>query len=208
MLYSTERFSFRRPSRLVALFGLLACLYSSAHAQVGARTITRGLDQLTDEAAIIVQGHIQSVKFEPHPQLTNLNTIVVSMYVRTTLKGTQRKTLTFRQFVWDGDPVRAAKDYAKGEELLLLLGPTSEYGLSSPVGLEQGRFRVTHDRQGNSVVANGRNNVGLFTSIMKRTRSKGVALSPLTAVMTERAAGPVPLNDLQDLIRTLAGTKK
>jgi hypothetical protein len=208
MLYSIDCFALRRSFRLVALFGLLACLFSSAHAQVSGRTVTRGLDQLTDEAAIIVRGHVHSVKFEPHPQLANLNTILVSIDVTATFKGKQRETLTFRQFVWDGDPMRATKYYGKGEDLLLLLGPTSEYGLSSPVGLEQGHFRVTRDRKGNSVAVNGRNNAGLFDSIMKRTTSNGVALSPRAVAMIQRPAGPVALNELQDLIQTLARAKR
>ena len=48
----------------------------------GALTIPQALDQLTDEAHDIVHGYIRSVRVEPHPQLRNLNTIVVTLSVK------------------------------------------------------------------------------------------------------------------------------
>jgi len=42
---------------------------------------------------------------------------------------------------------------------LLLLGPTSPYGLTNTVGLEQGRFRILRDKKGEATAVNGRNNI-------------------------------------------------
>jgi hypothetical protein len=191
--------------RLCVLTLLFLALSANAIAQRGAHTIPRALDQLTDEAHDIVHGYIQSVKFEPHPQLRNLNTIVVSLSVKATYKGTPRKSLVFRQYVWDLDPWHATTEYGKGQEVILLLGPVSEYGLTSPVGLEQGHFRVTIDKKGQAVAVNGRNNSGLFDSVAQRARSRGLQLSPHTLAVTGRnAAGPVPLKDLEEAIRALA----
>src|SRR5262249_50234862 len=80
---------------------LTVCLPSSSLAQSGARTIPRSLDQLTAEADVTVHGYVTSARFEPHPQLRNLTTVVVTMRVIETFKGPTRKTITFRQYVWD-----------------------------------------------------------------------------------------------------------
>src|SRR6266404_8203655 len=66
---------------------------SNSHTQRGALTVTRGLDQLTQEAVVILRGYVTSAKVEPHPQLTSLMTVVVSMSVSETVKGTPRKSL-------------------------------------------------------------------------------------------------------------------
>src|SRR5262245_16377300 len=93
---------------------LTVCLPSSFFAQSSARTIPRSLDQLTAEADVIVHGYVTSARFEPHPQLHNLTTVVVTMKVIETYKGPTRKTITFRQYVWDLNQQKAAAgEYAK-----------------------------------------------------------------------------------------------
>jgi hypothetical protein len=83
------------------------------HGQHSARTISRGLDQLTDEADVIVHGYVSTIRIEPHPQRQNLNTILVTLEVKDTYKGTAHKSLTFRQYVWDSDPQRELAQYRK-----------------------------------------------------------------------------------------------
>lgn len=149
-------------SLLIVLSLLLTFDVPWAVAQRGALTAPRSLPQLTQEAERIVHGYVVSARVEPHPQFKNLTTVVITMKVAETLKGAPAQTLQFRQFVWDiRDKLDAAR-YGKGQELLLMLGPVSPYGLTSPVGLEQGRFVITRDRAGNAQAANGRGNLGLF----------------------------------------------
>lgn len=188
---------------------VMVCLPSSFFAQSSARTIPRSLDQLTSEADVIVHGYVTSARFEPHPQLRNLMTVVVTMRVVETYKGPARKTITFRQYVWDLNQRKAATgDYGKGQELLLLLRPVSEYGLTSPVGLEQGRFLISRDHRGNVTALNGRGNAGLFNSVAQRGQARGLHLSPRTlAVAQQHRAGPIRLNDLKEAIRTFVGTR-
>jgi len=190
------------------LLSLIALILPGSQAQTGARTVARSLDQLTKEADVIVHGYVTSVKLEPHPQLRNLTTTVVSIDVKDIYKGKPRKSIVFRQYVWDIVPHRNASEYSKGEELVLLLGPVSEYGLTSPVGLEQGRFRVYTDSRGQTVTVNGRGNRDLFRSVLERANAQGIQLSPRTAAMASHGqGGPVPLADLGDAIRTFAGTR-
>ena len=152
------------------------------------------------------QAQVVSTRIEPHPQLKNLMTVVVTMRVFDSYKGNPPKTLIFRQYLWDLRAQLGATGYAKGQELVLLLGPVSEYGLTSPVGLEQGRFKVSWDKSGKATAVNGRNDVGLFNSVEERARSRGTQLSPRTATLITKAkAGPIPLSDLEDCIRSFGG---
>jgi hypothetical protein len=198
----------RRRKCLVVL-GTLTCLMTvSAHAQRGALTVPRGLDQLTQAADVILRGYVTSTKIEPHPQLTNLMTVVVSMKVAEMVKGAPRKSIVFRQYVWDLRDQLDGAQYRKGEELLLLLGPVSENGLTSPVGLEQGRFRILRDKNGGALAVNGRGNRGLFDAVEKHAQARGLQLSPRVAALVIRPqTGPVPLADLEDAIRAFKRTR-
>lgn len=184
---------------------LMALLSSGAVAQRTALTVTSPLDRLTSEAHLIIRGRIAAARVEPHPQLTNLMTVVVTVNVDETLKGSARRTVQFRQYLWDIRDQRNAAGYAKGQEMLLMLGSVSQYGLTSPVGLEQGRFRIVREK-GEATAVNGRGNVGLFDSLAERARTRGVALSAKTATGLRRDR-PAPLTDLQDAIRAFARSK-
>jgi hypothetical protein len=135
-------------------------------------------------------------------------TEVVSLRVVETYKGRTQKKLVFRQYVWDLGAQANSADYHKGQELVLLLRPVSEYGLTSPVGLEQGRFQISRDRKGQITAINGRGNLGLFNSVEPRARNQGVQLSAKTLALARKTtAGPIPLADLEEAIRTFAGVR-
>ncbi len=188
-----------------AIFLLVLCLAVPAFSQRGAITAPVSLDQMSRRADRIVHGSVVSARVEPHPQLTNLSTIVITMQVQDTLKGKAATTLTFRQFIWDLRDKQDAAHYLKGQELLLFLNPVSEYGLTSPVGLEQGRFRITRDRTGKAYATNGRDNAGLFSGTEQRARAQHMKLSTkATTVVQQTNPGPIPLDDMKQTIRELA----
>lgn len=58
--------------------------------------------------------------------------------------------------------------YQFNEKVILFLTPESKLGLSAPVGLLQGVFRVRTDSTGDTWVANGINNEGLFAGMESR----------------------------------------
>lgn len=181
---------------------------SHLSAQRGALTTPRTIDELSQEATLIVHGYVVSTKVEPHPQLSNLMTVLVTMKVEETLKGSPQKSLQFRQYIWDMRDQLDAAQYAKNEDLVLLLGPVSQYGLRSPVGLDQGRFRVTRDNKGQSLAVNGRGNLRLFEAADQRAQASGIKLSArVSALAKQNSPGPVPLTDLEDAIRTFSRTK-
>lgn len=185
---------------------VVACVaMSPVWAQRGAVTVPRNLDQLTDRAADIVRGTVVSARVEKHPEFTNLDTVVVMLRVRETLKGQAQGTFTFRQYIWDIRDRYDAAGYRKGQDLLLLMIAPSRHGLSSPAGMTQGRFRIERDRSGRELATNGSGNVMLFRGMQAEVAKEGVALSPSQArLVTKHRSGPIEARELTALIRELA----
>jgi hypothetical protein len=176
-------------------------LAAPAWAQQGALTVPRNLQQLTDRAAHIVRGNVVSARMERHPEL-GLPMLVLTMHVRETLKGPHRESVTFRQYIWDYRDRISAVDYRKGDDVLLLMIAPSRYGLSSPAGLEQGRFRITRDAQGREMAVNGHGNALLFDGLEAQAAKEGTVLSATSArLLRQPPRGPVELRQLTGLIR-------
>jgi hypothetical protein len=195
----------RRP--LCGAFALAAALLLAAPAlaQRGAMTVPRNLEQLTDRAADIVRGTVISAHVEKHPQFTNLDMVVVTLRVRETLKGDARGTFQFRQHIWDIRDRWDAAGYRKGQDVLLLMIAPSRYGLSSPAGMTQGRFRIERDRSGHELAVNGSGNIRLFDGIVEAANSKGVTLTARqAALVAKHRGGPVALSELRGMIRAFA----
>jgi len=177
--------------------------------QGSALSVHQNIAELTQQAATIVRGQVVSAKVEPHPELTNLTTLVVTMRVSSTLKGQAASTFTFRQFLWDIRDKYEFGGYQKGQQLLILLNPISSYGLTSPAGMEQGRFLITRDAHGNMMASNGFANVGLFSDVETKAVSAKVQLSPTTTTLVrQHVRGPVALDQLETVIRQFAGASK
>lgn len=194
----------RRISRLLLLF-TASVAATAAFAQRGAMTVPRNLEQIVAGSADIVRGSVLSARVEKHPELSNLHTLVVTLKLRETIKGDARDTYTFRQYLWDPRDVREAAGYLKGQDYLLLMNAPSRYGLTSPAGMEQGRFLVTRDASGRDVAINGRGNALLMQGVGDGLAKGGASLSQDTAsLVAKHQRGPIPVDDLLRLVRELA----
>jgi len=200
--------SFGGPNRNALLLVVLLGLGSCCFAQQEALRIHRDIADLTDEASVIVHGTVVSSQLEPHPQFNNLKTVLVTMSVADCLKGTAAKTVTFRQYVWDIRSLSANGGYHKGEELLLFLRPPSQYGLTSPAGLQQGRFEITRDAKGQLLAMNAEHNAGLFVNLAAKAKQRHTTLPTASQKLAAQASGPVQLTDLKQVVRAFAGTTK
>ncbi len=177
-----------------------------ASAQRGAMTVPRNLEQLTDRAADIVRGTVLGARVEKHPELGNLDTLVVTLRVSDSIKGTASGTFTFRQYIWDTRDRKDSAGYLKGSEYVLLLNPSSRYGLTSPAGMEQGRFRVLRDAEGRQMAINGRGNTSLLRGVGGNLAQKGTPLSPASSRLVEKhQGGPIAVDDFVRLLRELVG---
>jgi hypothetical protein len=197
-------------SRLIApciVLALGVSLTPDLAAQRGAMTVQRNLAQLADRADVIFRGQVLSAKAEPHPELRGLQTIVVTLRVDEALKGNLAGIYTFRQYVWDIRDHFDAAGYRKGQHLLLLMNKPSRYGLTSPTGLEQGRFRIKGDATGATFAVNGRGNVGLFSTVPQQLQQKNVRPSTGAEKMMRTNHGAVRLEELSEVIRGLVGKR-
>jgi hypothetical protein len=194
------------PALLVGALSVV-CV-SPALAQRSALTYPRNIGELTAQAATIVRGHVVSARLAPDPQLKNLTTVVVAVRVQEVLKGQSGPLFTFRQFVWDLHSKYDAGGYRKGQEVLLLMNAPSQYGLSSPAGMEQGRFLIQPERDGRRIAVNGQGNAGLFRNLSALASQKGVTLSRRAATLVaQHRAGPVRVEDLEEIVKTFAGVR-
>jgi hypothetical protein len=190
------------------LLAVVACLATApAAAQRGAITVPRNLDELTDRAQDIIRGTVTDARVEKHPELDNLHTIVITLRVRETLKGQTRESYTFRQYIWDLRDRSDVAGYRKGQELLLLMNGSSRYGLTSPVGLEQGRFRIQRDRSGREVATNGTGNLRLFERLENGPGKPASLTERQSSLIAKHRGGPVALDELEAMIRAYAGNE-
>jgi hypothetical protein len=191
---------------IVRAFVLLAAcaMASAAFAQRGALTVPRNLEQIVSGSSDIVRGRVLSARVEKHPELSNLDTLVVTLKLSETIKGDARGTYTFRQYLWDLRDVRDAAGYYKGQEYVLLMNAPSRYGLTSPVGMEQGKFRIVPDGAGRAMAVNGRGNASLMQGVPAHLAKSGTVLPRnAAALVAKHQRGPIPADDLVDLIRQL-----
>ncbi len=173
-----------------------------AKAQQSARVMQRNLAEMVDEAATIVRGRVLSARVELHPQLHGLQTLVLTLRVAEVLKGEASREFTFRQWLPGLRDQSGRLQYKTGQEVLLLLIRPSEYGLSSPAGLEQGRFFVTRDDSGELRVMNTARNFGLFRNILKSAPGLPQRLSPAAQqLLTGHRGGPIPYEQFRELVR-------
>lgn len=183
---------------------LLALLCAPVLAQRGAIVASRNLAELTAQAETIVLARVVFAHVEPHPELHNLSTVVVTLRVSETLKGLPADTLTFRQLLWDPRDIADSAAYHRGDEVLLLLNKVNQYQLTSPAGLNQGRFEIRRDDSGNAFAINGHGNQGLFEGVTPYSATFSPrARTAIAASQASSAAGPIALDDLRQAIKDL-----
>ena len=180
----------------------LACSVRQAPAQQGGRTIQLDLARMVDEAENVVLARVTSVIAEKHPEFENLDTVVVTLQVLDPIKGSPGAQLTFRQYVFDIRDRNSKLGYRVGEETVLMLRQPSQYGLTSPVGFEQSRFRVERDAANNRVLRNGMNNVGLFSGVEQTSPQLRARLSPaMQQLVTSHRGGPITYDQFKAFVQ-------
>lgn len=172
---------------------------SSARAQFLVRQVN--LAGLAERAEIIVQGRVIEARYEGHPDYPHVPTALVTLEVERVLRGPAGKRFGFRQFLPPGEAMRGKRGYVVGQRLLLFLPEPSRYGLSSPIGREQGLFRISRDAQGNELVENGYGNAGLFKNVEEDAARAGLTLSAEQLRLAGVKRGPVRLEEFVSLVK-------
>lgn len=184
---------------LALLLGIISA--SPLPAQHGRQV---SLTYLVQRADVIVQGKVVDVVHEPLPGFPNISTIKVTMDVQDMVRGPSATThYTFREAVLGLRPKQGKKGYLPGQQLLLFLTSPSRYGLSSPVGIEKGRFHVRRDVSDKLTVVNEEGNEGLFNSVEEAVVTAGRKLTTKQSRMVATRRGSAPLEDFMSLVKTL-----
>jgi hypothetical protein len=170
-----------------------------------AQFVTRpvNLAYLTQRADVIVQGRVAKVTHTPLPGYPNIPTVEVTLEVENMVRGPQDRSYTFREIFLGLRAQEGKQGYQIGQRLLLFLPAPSNYGLSSPVGIEQGRFHITYDSGGQEIVANEMNNAGLFRDVNTTAKSTGLTFSASQLQIINNGNGPMLLRDLVPMVGAL-----
>lgn len=141
--------------RLFAALALCAATIIPAHAT---SVLPLYLDEIVDQAAIAFQGTVTEVHSERD---TDGRVVTYTTFaVHDQLKGNTGATHTIKQIGGDlpdgtGLRVHGVPKFTVGQTVVVFLYGKSSKGFSSPVGLDQGRFTVGTDADGDHV-SNGR----------------------------------------------------
>jgi hypothetical protein len=171
-----------------------------------AQLITRQVDlpYLAQRADVIVQGKVISVKNENLPRFRNFPIVEVTLEVENMLRGpSKQRTYTFREAVFGFKTNRGKQDYQVGKRLILFLHAPSALGLSSPIGIGQGRFQIGRNAGSGETISNETGNSGLFNAVGKKTAKEGKKLTPEQLRVASTKRGPVQLNDFISLTKNL-----
>lgn len=185
---------------LTAVFAILACF------QAGATMVESfNFDELMQRADRIFVGKVTAI--EHGVTAEGAPFIAYTFAVSDGLKGNLGAAVTIRQFgmghaeqrgdgLFQSFKIPSMPSYKQGEELLLLVTAESSIGLSAPVGLFQGAFRLNTDADGNVIANNGSDNVNLFTDV-----------DGVSPALKNHRRGPVKLSQLVDRVNKNKGGK-
>jgi len=158
------------------------------------------LTYLTRRSDVILQGKVTEVLHESLPGYPNIPTVKVTLNIEKMVRGPEGKTYTFREILLGSRPKAAKNGYSVGQRLLLFLPSPSQFGLSSPVGMEQGRFNIVPNTAGRLTAVNESNNAGLFSNIAKDAGKEGQKLTASQLQTASTRGGPVQLDELMSLV--------
>ena len=132
----------RRVARTALILTLLLLPAASAHAT---KVAAVGIEEMVAHADRIFVGICQEALGEVDPKLGIVTTRYI-FSVSQSIKGATVGSVRFRQYGGRAGKKRSAisglPSYRPGEEVVLFLKPDSDWGLTSPVGLFQGRYSV------------------------------------------------------------------
>ena len=140
---------------------------------VGSSTVRPvNLEEMTTQAAIIFAGRCVASEVVRDGSL-GLDVTVATFEATRWIKGDARPRVTLRFLAATPDSrIMGLPGFTTGEELVLFLHGVSDLGLTSPVGLGQGKFEVHVDKHGGKVAINATGNSTLMQGLSPDAMSK------------------------------------
>jgi len=161
------------------------------------------LAYLAQRADVIIQGRVISVSHEPLPGYPNIPTVKVMLEVENMVRGPAGKTYTIRELYVGLKSREGKQDYGIGQRLLLFLPSPSQYGLSSPIGMGQGRFLIAGSAGDGATIVNEYGNTGLFRNVERDANAAGKRLTANQSRIAAVENGPVSLSEFVSLVGSL-----
>lgn len=171
------------------------------------------LEQLTGLSEKVFDGRCVDIQQETDARGRNVQKVTFD--VIEMLKGEPSAQITFRQIglVDGGSDIgggvkiegldRDLPRYQLGEEAVVFLSAPGSSGLTTPVGLEQGKFAVV-ETDGAKTVVNGAGNRGLFIGADKSLKMKAMAVTSTDRALIRTNGGALPYDTLVSFVKKLA----
>lgn len=164
---------FNRSRLLLPAIAIAACSFAIAEAS---RVRPMNLEEMAVRAGRIFRGTCTAVETARDPD-SALDVARVTFRVERLVKGEAAESLTIRMLA-DPDGAGAASagsraaPFRPGERVVLFLYGESRSGLTSPVGLGQGKFTIVEDKDGREVALNGFDGEVLFRGLSPAASAK------------------------------------
>jgi len=152
------------------------------------------LEEMTDRAARIFYGRCIFAE-AVHDPVLGADVTVLTFAVIRAVKGDSGGRVTVRMLRTDDSGLPR---FRPGEEVVIFLYGESRLGLSSPVGLDQGKFSVSVDKLGRRIAVNSLGNRTLFRGLSSHAAER---LGP--AVQRWQDRNSILAETLLDLVESL-----
>ncbi|MDO8644375.1 MAG: hypothetical protein Q7S00_05355 [bacterium] len=195
----------------ITLFSLLVFFLFVKPAAASFFTASLNLEQLIEFASDIFTGEVIQVEngwdSKKRPVVTVALAVeevykgeVGARYTFTQLRNMTEEELKGRITLIDGMPV-----YTKGEHLFLFMSaPHPKSGLTAPIGILQGDFKIASSADGQKTVMNPVGNENLFGTLRS---SRSPALKTFSTserkLIRQSSPGPVEYNSFRSLVQKL-----
>lgn len=196
-------------TKIRVLFFIFFCALALNGGAAATSVLPLGLERLHGDAKLIFLGECLSNSVELDHQSARVVTYT-TFEVLETYKGKLEHTHTIKQIGGNlpGDlnvHIPGVPQFEVGKRYVIFLPPASKLGFSSPVGLQQGMFRMKTDDTGTQIVSNGRDVGDLMENMAQsrmpsRVAEKLRALSNRELPANAKARAEIRLDDLRSIL--------
>jgi hypothetical protein len=190
----------RLPSTLRRIVALAAVIAIPSARAATVRPVN--LEEMAARAATIFSGRCLAVR-TIHDDALGAEVTVVTFRVDRAVKGDPGPTHTIRLLDGErqaegGRGPAAPPAFRPGEEVVVFLYGESSLGLSTPVGMGQGKFAVLEDKHGEKIALNALGNQALWRGLSPEAAAR---LQPhLRTQPPGRGVGPSALLDMVEAL--------